>query len=162
MYIRRVHTEVVARHPMPRLQQCRQVAAFPPRPPPSTAHTATSRGAPGPAPPATATSSQAMAAPPPPSCVVVGITGPSCTGKTTLAARLAARLVGGHGMPRDDAPSPHQSPRCCVVHQDDHFVREEEAPRVRLRDGTECPDWDHPAAVRWDSLRLQLQVGPMT
>lgn len=65
---------------------------------------------------------------PPPSLkpLLVALSGPSCSGKTTLARLLR------------DALSPH----AFIIHEDDFYVTDSQIPIKKVSDGRELQDWD--------------------
>ncbi|KAI9681337.1 MAG: ribosylnicotinamide kinase [Caeruleum heppii] len=69
---------------------------------------------------------------PPSHTVLVGISGPSCSGKTTLARLL-----------RDLFTQILGKERVVLVHEDDFYWDEDELPRT----STGLPDWDSPASL---------------
>ncbi|KAF2666863.1 P-loop containing nucleoside triphosphate hydrolase protein [Microthyrium microscopicum] len=67
-----------------------------------------------------------MSPPKPTTTILVAISGPSCSGKTTLARLLR------------DALTPH----AFILHEDDFYLPDSQIPLVRTADGRELADWD--------------------
>lgn len=72
--------------------------------------------------------------------VVIGISGPSCSGKSSLAQTLAASLG-----------------TMCMHTQDDYFLSEDKVPSCVVG-GVECTDWDCEQALDLNALAQSVQV----
>ncbi|KAI9804753.1 MAG: hypothetical protein M1825_001121 [Sarcosagium campestre] len=90
--------------------------------------------------------------------LILGISGPSSSGKTTLAHLL--RSVIAPESP-SQSQSQSQSQTACrlqtqpvhILHQDDFYKPEVELPLTRTKDGTEHRDWDRSESFDLDRFR---------
>ncbi|KAJ5172410.1 hypothetical protein N7492_005003 [Penicillium capsulatum] len=77
----------------------------------------------------------------PPKALIVGISGPSSSGKTTLA-RLLQRIFNGV------AGSPGTDPlHTFIIHEDDFYYPDDQIPYTTTPSGTRIQDWDTAAAI---------------
>lgn len=67
--------------------------------------------------------------------LLIAISGPSCSGKTTLSRLL-----------RDTIP------RCFIIHQDDFYKTDAEIPIKRTSDGRDLQDWDCFESIDYQKL----------
>jgi nicotinamide/nicotinate riboside kinase len=72
--------------------------------------------------------------------ILIGLSGPSCSGKTTLARLLR------------DALAPH----AFVLHEDDFYKTDAEIPVVRTDDGQKLQDWDCLESIDLAELKSML------
>lgn len=91
-------------------------------------------------------SSQPFGMPPPdtptgPTPIVIGLSGPSSSGKTTLARLLR------------DAYKPHAH----ILHQDDFYFTDEQIPYRDFPNRPKLQDWDCEESINWPHLRQTLQ-----
>jgi uridine kinase len=77
-----------------------------------------------------------------PSMYIIGITGLSCSGKTTLSERLQARLGGPD--------------RCLLISMDDYYKELTKEEYAVLHDDDAAVNFDTPAALDFDLLRRNL------
>lgn len=79
--------------------------------------------------------------------LVVGISGPSRSGKTSLVAERQAQRACGRA--------------CGVIHQDFFFVQAEDAPTAEMETETghtlTIANWEVPAAIRWPDLVAEVR-----
>jgi nicotinamide/nicotinate riboside kinase len=73
--------------------------------------------------------------------LLLAISGPSCSGKTTLSRLLR------------DALAPH----AIIIHEDDFYWPDEQIPLVTTSDGRELQDWDCKEAIDFDALADMLR-----
>lgn len=73
--------------------------------------------------------------------LLIAISGPSCSGKTTLSRLLR------------DALAPFNA---FIIHQDDFYRIDSKIPVVRVADGQELQDWDCKESVDFDDLEEML------
>jgi nicotinamide/nicotinate riboside kinase len=76
-----------------------------------------------------------------PKALLLAISGPSCSGKTTLSRMLRDEL----------------SPHAIIIHQDDFYYPDHQIPTVRTSDGRELQDWDCCEAIDFDALEDMLR-----
>jgi nicotinamide/nicotinate riboside kinase len=72
--------------------------------------------------------------------ILIGLSGPSCSGKTTLARLLR------------DALAPH----AFVLHEDDFYKADTEIPEVQTHDGQKLQDWDCLESIDLAALKKML------
>src|ERR1700744_4935788 len=77
-----------------------------------------------------------------PRTVLIAISGPSCSGKTTLARLLRTALA----------------PNAIIVHEDDSFLSDAAVPSVTAADGRQLSDWDCLEAVDVAGLEAALRT----
>jgi len=77
----------------------------------------------------------------PPQTLLIALSGPSSSGKTTLARLLR------------DALSPH----AFILHEDDFYKTDADIPVVTVADGRQLQDWDCLGSVDVEGLRDMLQ-----
>jgi nicotinamide/nicotinate riboside kinase len=75
------------------------------------------------------------------STLVIAISGPSCSGKTTLTKLVHSAL----------------SPHAQILHQDDFYVPDPQIPNRTLPDGRVVADWDCAGALEIDRLAATLR-----
>jgi nicotinamide/nicotinate riboside kinase len=75
-----------------------------------------------------------------PKTLLIGLSGPSSSGKTTLARLLRNAL----------------DPHAFILHEDDFYKTDAEIPLVEVADGRELQDWDCLDAVDVDGLKDML------
>ncbi|RAL09709.1 ribosylnicotinamide kinase [Aspergillus homomorphus CBS 101889] len=94
--------------------------------------------------------------------IIIGISGPSSSGKTTLA-RLLQRIFGH----LDDLPSvteeaqaqaqaPAPALRSFLVHEDDFYHPDDKIPTITLENGTTLQNWDTASALDLGLLSASL------
>lgn len=76
-----------------------------------------------------------------PQTLLLAISGPSCSGKTTLARLLR------------DALHPH----AFIIHEDDFYVTDSLIPTKKVSDGRELQDWDCFESIDVHALKSMLQ-----
>ncbi|CAG8286486.1 unnamed protein product [Penicillium salamii] len=81
--------------------------------------------------------------------VIVGISGPSSSGKTTLA-RLLQRIFNG-------AKSPSGNLNTFIIHEDDFYFPDDKIPYTTTASGETIQDWDTAAAIDLPFLSQALQ-----
>jgi nicotinamide/nicotinate riboside kinase len=74
--------------------------------------------------------------------ILLAISGPSCSGKTTLARLLRTALA----------------PDAFIVHEDDYFLSDAVVPTVTAADGRQLHDWDCIEAVNVKGLEAALRT----
>jgi nicotinamide/nicotinate riboside kinase len=77
-----------------------------------------------------------------PRTILLAISGPSCSGKTTLARLLRTALA----------------PDAIIVHEDDFFLSDATVPVVTAADGRQLHDWDCLEAVDVSGLEVALRT----
>ncbi|KAJ5988062.1 hypothetical protein N7481_003272 [Penicillium waksmanii] len=97
--------------------------------------------------------------PPDPVTYMVGISGPSSSGKTTLA-RLLHRIFSGARVHIEGAPQYDQL-HTFMIHEDDFYKPDNRIPYITLPSGTKIQDWDTPTAIDTDWLSLALSHARM-
>ncbi|KAJ5375058.1 hypothetical protein N7517_007064 [Penicillium concentricum] len=73
--------------------------------------------------------------------VVIGISGPSSSGKTTLA-RLLQRVFYGVNLKPNDRPL-----NTFIIHEDDFYFPDDQIPYTTTRSGARIQDWDTASAI---------------
>ncbi|KAJ5972343.1 uncharacterized protein N7479_002261 [Penicillium vulpinum] len=73
--------------------------------------------------------------------VIIGISGPSSSGKTTLA-RLLQRIFCGVNLKPKDSPL-----NTFIIHEDDFYFPDDQIPYTTTASGTKIQDWDTAAAI---------------
>ncbi|KAJ5414265.1 hypothetical protein N7509_000892 [Penicillium cosmopolitanum] len=96
---------------------------------------------------------------PDPIAYMVGISGPSSSGKTTLA-RLLHRIFSGAKVHIEGAPQYDQL-HTFMIHEDDFYKPDNKIPYVTLPSGTKIQDWDTPTAIDTDWLSMALSYARM-
>ncbi|KAJ6008192.1 Phosphoribulokinase/uridine kinase [Penicillium herquei] len=85
-----------------------------------------------------------------PSAIVVGISGPSSSGKTTLA-RLLQRIFCGVDLQSSDSKL-----NTFIIHEDDFYYPDDQIPYVTTKSGERIQDWDTAAAIDTNFLAQSL------
>ncbi|KAJ5322054.1 Phosphoribulokinase/uridine kinase [Penicillium brevicompactum] len=81
--------------------------------------------------------------------VIIGISGPSSSGKTTLA-RLLQRIFNG-------AKTPHSHLNTFIIHEDDFYFPDDKIPYTTTASGERIQDWDTAAAIDLPFLSQALR-----
>ncbi|KAJ5349606.1 hypothetical protein N7541_007333 [Penicillium brevicompactum] len=81
--------------------------------------------------------------------VIIGISGPSSSGKTTLA-RLLQRIFNG-------AKTPHSHLNTFIIHEDDFYFPDDKIPYTTTTSGDRIQDWDTAAAIDLPFLSQALR-----
>ncbi|KAJ5703571.1 Phosphoribulokinase/uridine kinase [Penicillium malachiteum] len=82
--------------------------------------------------------------------IVVGISGPSSSGKTTLA-RLLQRIFCGVDLQSSDSKL-----NTFIIHEDDFYYPDDQIPYVTTKSGERIQDWDTAAAIDTNFLAQSL------
>ncbi|OQE43053.1 hypothetical protein PENCOP_c003G04437 [Penicillium coprophilum] len=73
--------------------------------------------------------------------LIIGISGPSSSGKTTLARLLQRIFYGVNLKPKD------QCLNTFIIHEDDFYFPDDKIPYTTTRSGAKIQDWDTAAAI---------------
>ncbi|KAJ5762420.1 uncharacterized protein N7511_005802 [Penicillium nucicola] len=85
-----------------------------------------------------------MAQEPPQKATIIGISGPSSSGKTTLA-RLLQRIFCGVNLTTNDNNKTNLN--TFIIHEDDFYFPDDQIPTVTLPSGKQIQDWDTASAI---------------
>ncbi|RAH71571.1 ribosylnicotinamide kinase [Aspergillus aculeatinus CBS 121060] len=92
--------------------------------------------------------------PPPTPTIIIGLSGPSSSGKTTLA-RLLHRIFT---LPPDaSTPAPPPQIRSLLIHEDDFYHPDDKIPLTTLPTGTVLQNWDTAGALDLGFLAASLE-----
>jgi nicotinamide/nicotinate riboside kinase len=80
---------------------------------------------------------------------VIGISGPTCSGKTTLVAALKELFTGREGSSKAEGSA--GSHACEVLHQDDFYKDRSTLEKVKVQE-KEFENWDSPEVIRHEDL----------
>ncbi|KAJ6029550.1 uncharacterized protein N7446_011099 [Penicillium canescens] len=83
---------------------------------------------------------------------IIGISGPSSSGKTTLA-RLLQRIFCGVNLTHGNANTHLNT---FIIHEDDFYFPDDQIPTVTLPSGKQIQDWDTASAIDIDFLSKAL------
>ncbi|KAJ5545049.1 Phosphoribulokinase/uridine kinase [Penicillium sp. DV-2018c] len=84
--------------------------------------------------------------------IIIGISGPSSSGKTTLA-RLLQRIFCGVNLQKS---TNENSLNTFIIHEDDFYFSDDKIPYTTTPSGTKIQDWDTPSALDLPFLSQSL------
>ncbi|KAJ5101666.1 Phosphoribulokinase/uridine kinase [Penicillium alfredii] len=91
-----------------------------------------------------------------PGAVIVGISGPSSSGKTTLA-RLLQRVFCGVSLGEKKSDANARNLNTFIIHEDDFYYPDDKIPYTTTPSGSTIQDWDTAAAIDTAFLAQALQ-----